>query len=372
MKNNQLYQIALTMINGVGDILARHLLESFGDAESIFKEKKRLLEKVPGIGEILSAEIKRPEVLQQAEKELTFIEKNQITPFFLTDPDYPERLRQCVDAPILFYFKGKANLNTSKIISIVGTRRATDYGRDLTEQFVKEMSIAFPELLIISGLAYGIDISAHKSALKYNLPTVAILAHGLDRIYPSTHRSTAIEMLQNGGLLTDFPSETNPDKQNFVKRNRIIAGLSDATVVIESAAKGGSLITVDIAFSYGREVFAFPGRTTDPHSQGCNRIIRQNKAGLITSADDLISAMNWDTLSKHQVTPAIMPSLFPETDENRLILSTLRERKEVHLNQLALELNIPVYQLCTLLFEMEMNGIVKVAPGNVYKLSSST
>lgn len=368
MKNNLLYQIALTMISGVGDILARHLLESLGDAEAVFTEKKRLLEKVPGIGGVLSAEIKRPEVLRKAEKELAFIEKNQITPFFLADPAYPERLRQCVDAPVLFYFKGATDLNAAKIISLVGTRRATDYGRSLTEQLIKDLAAIFPDVLIVSGLAYGIDIAAHKNALKHQLPTVGVLAHGLDRIYPPAHRSVAVEMLSGGGLLTDFPSETNPDKPNFVKRNRIIAGLSDATIVVESAIRGGSLITADIAFSYGREVFAFPGRTTDVHSQGCNRIIRQNKAGLIASADELISAMGWDIPTKEHRQSTTVPSLFPETEENRLILSVLRERKEVHLNQLALELSMPVYQLCTLLFEMEMNGIVKAAPGNVYKI----
>lgn len=370
MKNQLIYQIGLTMINGVGDILARHLLESFGSAEAIFTEKKQLLEKVPGIGSTLSTEIKRPEVLLRAEKEMAFIERNQITPYFLTDKTYPERLRQCVDAPILFYFKGETNLNASKVISIIGTRQATDYGRELTNEFVKQLSESFPDLLIVSGLAYGVDITSHRYALKQGLPTVGVLAHGLDRIYPLPHRQTAIEMLSQGGLLTDFPSETNPDKPNFIKRNRIIAGLSDATIVIESANRGGSLITADMAFSYGREVFAFPGRTTDLHSQGCNRIIRQNKAGLISNAADFIAAMGWD--AENNPSKRAQPQsldLFPETNENRLILSILREQKEVHLNQLALELNIPVYQLCTILFELEMNGVVKAAPGNTYKLT---
>lgn len=368
MKNLTIYQIALTMINGIGDILARHLLESLGNAEAIFAEKAQALQKVPGIGQQLAIEIKRPEVLLRAEKELEFIEKNQLDHYFLTDKDYPLRLKECADAPILLYSKGNMNLDATYIVSIVGTRNATEYGRQLTEEFMKELSQQLPDTLIVSGLAYGIDIHAHRSALKNNLPTVAVLAHGLDRIYPSAHRNTAIEMLSQGGLLTDFPSETNPDKMNFVKRNRIVAGLSDATLVIQSAEKGGSLITADMAFSYGRDVFTFPGRVDDIYSKGCNKLIRENKAALITSATDLISAMQWD-ISKPKQEEAIQTRiLFPEDSLQQQIITLLQTEKEMHINQLVLALDIPVFKLSSLLFELELERIIQVMPGNIYRL----
>lgn len=368
MTDKRIYQIGLTMINGVGDILARHLLESLGDAEAVFKEKKRLLEKVPGIGTLLASEIQNPEVLKHAERELDFVEKNRINTFFLADENYPGRLRECPDAPVLFYFKGDADLNASRIISIVGTRKSTPYGRELTDVLLRDLAQVIPDLLIVSGLAYGIDIQAHRSSLKHGLPTVGVLAHGLDRIYPLVHRSTAVEMLATGGLLTDFPSNTQPDKPNFVKRNRIVAGLSDATIVVESAEKGGSLITADIAFSYGRDVFSFPGRTGDENSKGCNTLIRQNKAGLITSAEDLISALCWDDNSnkKKNVEPVLLP--FSEDGQYERIVSIIQDQKEIHINQLAMEVDLPVYQLSSLLFELELSNIVKTLPGGMYSL----
>jgi DNA processing protein len=364
----KLYQIGLTMINGVGDILGRQLLQTLGSAEAVFSEKPHLLEKIPGIGRALIAEIKQADVLKRAEKELAFLEKNKITSFFLTDKNYPHRLRECADAPLVFYFKGNADLNAKRIISIVGTRKATAYGKELTEKLLADLSVIFPDLLIISGLAYGIDIIAHRNALRHHVPTVAVLAHGLDRIYPPVHRPAAIEMLTHGGLLTDFPAETKPDKPNFVKRNRIIAGLADATVVVESADRGGSLITADIAFSYGREVYAFPGRTTDPHSQGCNRIIRQNKAGLITDANDLITALCWDIQPKQRMLPEQTQLLFAGNEEQNRILQLFAEKEEVHINTLATEMDLPVYQLSAILLELEMDGYIKAVPGNSYRL----
>lgn len=370
MTNEQIYQIGLTMINGVGDILARHLLQSLGNAEAVFTEKQALLEKIPGIGSKLAAEIKRPEVLKRAEKEGAFIEKNHISPYFFTEDNYPKRLRECPDAPILFYFKGNTDLNAQRIISVVGTRNATEYGKELTEALLRDLAITIPNLLVVSGLAYGIDICAHQNALKNQLPTVAVLAHGLDRIYPQYHRNTAIQMLEQGGLLTDFPSGTEPDRPNFLCRNRIIAGLSDCTIVVESAKKGGSLVTADIAFSYGRDVYCFPGRAYDRQSEGCNDLIRENKAGLITNAKDLLSALCWDT---HSNTAPIQTELSffntePENEENP-ILKILQKEERIHINQLALALNIPIQQLSTLLFELEINGKIKAIPGNVYKLA---
>jgi DNA processing protein len=369
MANQNLYQVGLTMINGIGNIMGRQLLQSLGSAEAVFAEKLPVLERIPGIGRLLAAEIKQPGVLKRAEKELVFIEKKKLNCFFLTDNDYPERLRECPDAPLLLFSKGNINLQAKHIISIVGTRKASAYGKEQTEKLIIHLAEVFPDILIVSGLAYGIDITAHRSALKNQLSTVGVLAHGLDRIYPQTHRQTAIEMLENGGLLTDFPSNTNPDKPNFIKRNRIIAGLADATLIIESANKGGSLITADIAFSYGRDVFAFPGKVTDSFSEGCNRIIRQNKAGLITCANDLIEAMNWDLPEKKAPAP-IQTELFPHEDKDiNRICTILKERGELHINELTFELDMPVSKLSPLLFEMEMEGIVKVIPGNRYKFA---
>ena len=359
-----LYQIALTMIHGVGYVHSRQLLEYFGTAEAIFSEKERLLEKVPRIGAKTAAEIKNPDVLSQAETELAFMQENDIKGLFITDENYPQRLKECADAPLLLYSKGNIDLNRKRVISIVGTRNATAYGREQTEQLVTELAKAFPDLLIVSGLAFGIDICSHMAALKNNLSTIGVLAHGLDRIYPGAHRGTAINMLQQGGLLTDFPSGTNPDRQNFVKRNRIVAGLADTTIVIESAEKGGSLITADIAFSYSRDVFSFPGRTTDPQSCGCNKLIRQNKAGLITCAADLISAMRWE---ETKGTPVQTELLFTEEKDEIPAVTLIRQHKEIHINELAIKLEMSISELSVLLFELEMDGRINALPGSRYK-----
>lgn len=247
--DKRLYQIALTQITGVGDIIARKLLQIIGDEEAIFKSNRKSLINT-GISSKIADEILNTKVLERAEKELNFVEKNKISTYFISDKDYPHRLKDCSDAPILLYFKGNVNFNVEKVISIVGTRKSTNYGNSFCDSFLKDISSTFPDTLIVSGLAYGIDIQAHRSALKYNLPTVGVLAHGLDRIYPSVHRQTAKEMIHNGGLLSDFPSETEPDRFNFVKRNRIVAGIADAVIVVESDERGGSLITAEIANSY--------------------------------------------------------------------------------------------------------------------------
>ena len=368
MTDKRIYQIGLTMIEGVGDVLARQLLEVLGDAEAVFVEKPRLLEKVPGIGKTIATKERRDKALSLAEKELAFVEKNHIALYFLTDADYPKRLFECPDAPVLFYFKGNADLNAARVISVVGTRRATAYGQEQTEHLLNELSRSFPDLLVVSGLAYGIDICAHRSALKCQLPTVGVLAHGLDRIYPPVHRATAVEMLAHGGLLTDFPMDTNPDRQNFVRRNRIVAGLADAIIVVESAEKGGSLITADLALSYGRDIFTFPGRVTDPRSKGCNALIRQNKAGLITCAEDLILSMRWDVASQTQALPQQTQLLFSENQEGNRVLELLIAHKEMHINELALSLELPIQQLSPILFELEVDGKIKSMPGGNYKV----
>ena len=366
--DERLYMVGLTLVKGVGDILSRYLLQYFGSAEEIFKVKRASLEKVPRIGIYTAEKIAdgRSGALTRAEKELAFVQKNKIRLYMISDDDYPKRLKECQDAPIVFYYKGAADLDAAKIISIVGTRRMTDYGRRMTETLVKEMAELFPELVIVSGLAYGVDVCAHRSALRYELPTVGVLAHGFDRIYPAIHRNTAATMLLHGGLLTDFMSETNPDRKNFLQRNRLIAGLADATIVVESAEKGGSLVTADIAFSYGRDVFAFPGRVVDGLSLGCNRLIQMNKAGLIGSAKDLTASLCWDQDAKVQAQQKTIP--FPDKNDHPII-QMLAENGQFQINQLALEMKTPVHELMAVLFELELEGRIKALPGGVYKLT---
>ncbi|MDR1610296.1 MAG: DNA-processing protein DprA, partial [Candidatus Symbiothrix sp.] len=294
INRNLIYQIGITLVKGIGNIIAKQIIDNLDDISLLFTEKKHLLERIPSLSRRIIDEIYKPEVLKRAEQEILFIEKNKITPLFITDSAYPKRLQECVDSPVILYYRGNTDLNVTKIISIVGTRNASAYGRDMTEQLLHDIKEKFPEMLIVSGLAYGIDIIAHRAALRENLATVGILAHGLDRIYPPAHRNTAVEMLNNGGLLTDFISETNPDRQNFVKRNRIIAGIADCTIVVESAEKGGALITANIVDSYNRDLFAFPGKAGDRYSEGCNSLIKFKKAALITSAKDVFREMNWD------------------------------------------------------------------------------
>ena len=366
--NERLYLMALTGLKGVGDVLSRQLLQFFGSAEEVFKANRLMLEKTPGIGAYTAENIDnaRQEALQRAEKEMSFIEKNKIMIYAITDDNYPKRLKECQDAPVVFYYRGKADLNAAKIISVVGTRRMTEYGRKLTEQLIKQLAEMFPDLVVVSGLAYGADVCAHRNALRHDLLTVGVLAHGFDRIYPAAHRNIAAEMLTRGGLLTDFMSGTNPDRENFLQRNRLIAGLADATVIVESAMKGGSLVTADIAFSYGRDVFAFPGRTTDEFSSGCNRLIQLNKAALISSAKDLVMALCWDSDAKSSA----QPSLFSFSEKpDHPIIRLLQEKGEFHVNQLAIEMEVPIHKLTPVLFELEMEGHIKAFPGGVYKLT---
>ncbi|MDR3129646.1 MAG: DNA-processing protein DprA [Tannerellaceae bacterium] len=371
MENKDLYKVGLTMVNGVGDAIARNLLTFFhGDAELIFQESQRHLEKVSGVGPSVAAAIRDPEVLRMAEKELEFVAKNKIRIYFLTDDDYPQRLRECADHPILFYYKGIADLNAKHVISVVGTRSFTSYGRELTDRLVEDLAVRYPDLIIVSGLAYGIDIQAHRAALKHDLPTVAVLAHGLDRIYPSAHRDTAVEMLKQGGLLTEFPHDTTPEKSNFVKRNRIVAGLTEALIVVEAPQRSGSLITANLASSYGREVFSFPGRTTDSKSLGCNTLIRTNKAGMILSAEDLVSALSWDT-SFVVIPPSEAPTLPFSDDDAGHLLALIHQHGEVYINELAHLASMPIYQLSSLLCDLETKNFIVGLPGGKYRIAKT-
>ena len=305
----------------------------------------------------------------RAEQEMEFVEKNRLSCLTLKDEAYPSRLRECEDAPIVLFFKGNTDFNRLHVIDMVGTRRATDYGKQFCADFLRDLAVLCPDVLVVSGLAYGIDIHAHRAALANHLPTVAVLAHGLDRIYPYVHRKTAIDMLAQGGLLTEFLTGTNPDKHNFVSRNRIVAGMSDATIVVESAAKGGSLITAELAEGYHRDCFAVPGRVTDESSIGCNRLIRDNKAALIQSAEEFVQIMGWAVAEQPARTEGIQRNLFPElTEEEELVMRILMRQGDLHINAMVVEADIPVNRMSALLFELEMKGVVKAMVGGVYHL----
>lgn len=367
MKTSTLrYQIALSLIPGIGDVNAKKLLAHCGSPEAVFKQSKQQLQKIPGIGEQLASAVGNKDLLEQAEKEATIIQEEGIKTYFYLDQDYPFRLKQCDDAPILLYQLGKADLNRPKMISIVGTRNATSRGRDWTEKLIRELATQYPDLIVVSGLAYGIDIMAHRTALECGLETIAVLAHGLHTIYPALHRSDAATICQQGALLTDFTSNVLPERNNFIKRNRIIAGMTDATIVVESAVQGGALITGDLAASYHRDVFAFPGRAEDTFSAGCNQLIKQNKAALIESAADLLYFMGWQE-QKHK-NDALQMNLFRNlSEEEQSVLRLIREEGEISVDLLARRLKMPVQNLTPLLLQLEFAGLIKAAPGNIYK-----
>ena len=365
----RIYSIALTQIPGIGHIWAKKLVDEMGSATGVFRFRTELAERLPGVNRRIVDVLECPQAILRAEQEYAFAEKNHIRCLTLNDEAYPSRLRECPDAPVILFFKGNADLNALRVINMVGTRNATDYGKQLCVRFLRELEELCPDVLVVSGLAYGIDINAHRAALTYHFPTVGVLAHGLDRIYPSVHRTTAVDMLAQGGLLTEFLSGTNPDKHNFVSRNRIVAGMSDATIVVESAAKGGSLITADLAGGYHRDCFAFPGRATDEYSQGCNSLIRDNKAALIESAGDLVNALRWDAGSQTRLSGSVQRCLFPELSaDEQQVVDVLGERGEVHINTLVVETDIPVHRMNAILFELEMKGVVRVLVGGLYRL----
>jgi DNA processing protein len=366
MDDKLICKIALSIIPGIGGILARNLVAYTGSVESVFGEPLKSLQKIPGIGEINAKRIKDKDLFVRAEKELRFIEKNNIDLLFYTDSDFPRRLKTCVDSPILIYSKGNMNLNEQRIVSIVGTRNATPYGKQVCEELIQNFALRNYKILVVSGLAYGIDIQAHKSALKYNVPTVGVVGHGLDNMYPSLHIETARKMQENGGILTDFPSGTKIDPSNFVRRNRIIAGLADATIVIESAIKGGALITAEIASSYNRDVFAFPGRSGDNYSKGCNQLIRNSGANLIEGIEDLEFFMGWEQTQKSKV---VQQGLFVELNEDEeKVVALLRENGELFIDQISSEIAMPVSRISSLLLNLEFKNVLVALPGKMYKL----
>lgn len=363
------YRIGLTLIHGIGNNLAKNLIAYLGNEEAVFKEKAGNLAKVPGIGQTLAREIaNHKQALIRAEKEIEFMKKHHVECCYYADDEYPLRLRECFDAPLILYKRCNRDLNQGRFIGIVGTRNATNYGKDNCNRLVAELK-NIDNVVIMSGLAYGIDICSHKAALENEIPTIGVIAHGLDRIYPGTHLSVARRMTENGGLITEYLSETNPDRQNFVQRNRIIAGMSDAVVVIESGSKGGALITAELANDYNREVFAFPGRNTDEWSKGCNSLIKRNKATLIESAADLVQLMGWEKNSEIKKPRQI--ELFGElSQEEQLIAEILQQNDSgLQVNQMVQLSSFSYHKLSSLLLELEFKSIIKLLPGGVYKLS---
>ena len=373
MINNEVfYTIALTRISNFNYATALELYRAVGSAQQLYEHRNDIGDILKDCSPRLRDALKDwSEPMKRAEAELRFMQEHQIRALTLNDDDYPQRLIECPDAPIILYYRGNTDLNQAKIVSIVGTRRMTSYGGDLIRRFIADLKQYCPQVLIASGLAYGVDICAHRHALQNGYPTVGVLAHGLDQIYPYRHRDTAAQMLSQGGLLTEFMSQTNADKPNFVRRNRIVAGMADCCLVVESAAKGGGLITAEIAQSYDRAVFAFPGAVGMPYSEGCNHLIRDNVAALVSNAEDFVKAMGWQDEAQRQqaLTDGIERNLFPDlSPEEAAVVSLLRETNDLQLNVLSVKTGIPIGQLTALLFQLEMKGIVKPFAGGMYHL----
>ncbi|MFC5408559.1 DNA-processing protein DprA [Larkinella bovis] len=359
------YQSALTAVPGVGDILIRQLISYCGSASEVFRSPLSKLMKTPGIGEVTARAILHPEVLPQAEQTQQRCEKLGVHQLFYTDNRYPARLKSLYDSPAMLYLQGRADLNAARTVGIVGTRQATDYGRRVTEEIIDALRPYQP--LIISGLAYGIDIAAHRASLAHGLPTVAVMASGIDIVYPYVHQKTAQEMQVAGGLLTENRPGVKPDARLFPARNRIIAGLSDVVVVVEAAAKGGALITAEYANNYHRDVFAVPGHLNQTFSQGCNKLIRENKAQIYTRPEDLIEALNWDqtTVSKKMVEKPALEF----TEEESQILALFRQQPVWQIDELGWRTQMPLGKLASLLLNLEFKGIVRPLPGKKFQVS---
>lgn len=368
MNEEIFYTIALTRMTGFNADIALRLYQAMGSSQAVYEHRNEIGDVVAETTPRLRAAMKNwDDALRRAAVEMEFITKNNITALTHADVNYPQRLRECPDAPILLYYKGEADLNQQYILNIVGTRHCTNYGQDLVQRFISDLRQLCPQVLIVSGLAYGIDICAHRNALQKGFETVGVLAHGLDQIYPSHHRDTAVEMLKRGGLLTEYMSQTEALPNNFRQRNRIVAGISDGTILVESAIKGGGLITCRIAQEYGRDVVAFPGAVGMPYSEGCNRMIRNNTAALITSALDFVESMGWQTIQRKP--EAVERQLFPDlSPEEQQVVSLLQQTNDLQLNIISVKTNIPIGQLTAMLFSLEMKGVVKPLAGGTYHL----
>ena len=357
------YEIALSLVPGIGDVFGKKLIAYCGSAEAVFRENKKLLRKIPRVGEKLLEALSGKEIFLLAEKEMAFIERYRIQVFSFLDKEYPYRLSNCFDSPLVLYYKGTGNLNHPKVIGFVGTRTPTEYGKEICNKLIS--GLVEQQIFIVSGLAYGIDTCAHKIALDNGLLTAAVLGHGLDRIYPSVNKSLAEKMVNQGGLVTDFPSNTEPDRENFPKRNRIIAGLCDAVVVIEAAHKGGALITAEIANSYNRDVFAVPGRIGDPYSEGTNSLIRTNKAALIQSPEDIRYLLGWDV--KDMKPGLVQRKIFLEmTPEELILVDILSGTGKMGIDELSLLAGLRMSVVSAALLNLEFEGVVQSLPGKIY------
>ena len=360
---NLLYPLALTKIKGVGAVKARKLLSHFGSAEALFATPKAQLESIGSIGPQLAAAVYGSTILAEAEAELRYIAQQGIQILYYDMDDYPERLKNCFDAPLLLYYKGTANLNNRRIVSVVGTRNATEYGKRICSEFIHDL--AAYDVLVTSGLAYGIDSYAHQAALTWGVPTVGVVGHGLDRIYPPGNRELAKKMLAHGGLLTEFPLGTHPERQHFPMRNRIIAGLADVTVVVEAKQKGGALITAELANSYNRDVCAFPGSIQQAASAGCNYLIKTNMAHLICNGKDLARLMNWTIASPQQMPP--MPAI-PLSDTEQTLYNIIQQLGQANLDTIASRFCCPQGELATVLLGLEIKGMIRMLPGRTYEV----
>lgn len=358
------YLLALQKVEGVGDIIAKKLINHCGSAQAIFNTKPSVLKKIDGVGEVMIKNLKNPLVFEKAQNELSFIVNQNIKTTYFQEKEYPERLKHCIDSPTVLFSSGNIDWNNRKIISIVGTRQVTSYGVEFCKKLIQDIAPLNP--IIVSGFAYGVDIVAHLAALENDLQTVGVLAHGLNQIYPKPHKKYVNSVEEQGGFLTEFWSSSNPDKENFVRRNRIVAGISEATIVIESAEKGGSLITATLANEYNREVFAVPGRVSDKYSQGCNDLIKTQRAHLLSSAADLVYILNWET--KEEVKKPIQKQLFIalEPEEQKIHEYLLKNGKQL-LDTIALACELPVFKLSSILLNMELKGVIRPLPGKLFE-----
>jgi DNA processing protein len=357
------YQIALTLLDGVGNKTAKKLVAYLGGARAVFDEKPSSLRKIPGNAPNFSSK-DRQLALERAEEEILFIQKKKIKPLFFLNPEYPAKLNYCEDGPVMLYFIGDVDFNDKRIVSIVGTRNATDYGIGFCERFIADLQGL--DVIILSGLAYGIDITAHKAAIHNGLPTVASLGHSLDRIYPGIHRGTAEQMLGNGGLLSEYISGTKPDRENFPMRNRIIAGMADATIVVEAGKSGGALITAELAASYNRDVFAVPGRVGDEYSVGCNKLIKKNIAAVVESAADFIEQMNWEQKPKKPVQSQLFFNLNPEEEK---LVDLLKKNTVMDIDNLCHLSGFTASKTSSLLLGLEFSGLIKALPGKRFQIN---
>jgi len=366
MTQSELYHtLALMQVEGVGDVIAKKLIQHCGNATEVFASKKSQLQKIDGIGSVVIKNLQDKSVFSKAEAELQFIAQENISTTYFQEENYPERLKHCYDSPVLLFQAGNIDLQNRRIISIVGTRQITTYGMEFTKKLIEEISPLNP--IIVSGFAYGVDIYAHQIAMDCGLQTIGILAHGLNQIYPKTHKKYMAKMEQNGGFLTEFWSTSNPDKENFIKRNRIVAGISEATIVIESAERGGSLVTANLANDYNRDVFAVPGRTTDKYSQGCNNLIKTQRANLLTSAADLVYILNWELQRESQ--KVVQKQLFVTlTDEEQIIYDYLQKTGKEMMDIIALECDFPIYRISSILLNMELKGVIRPLPGKMFEV----